>query len=125
MKKISAVVVAVALAGLLPLEGRASNVTWDKGQPTSPAAGQVSGTGTFMVDPGWTLYSLTITAVNANGGASDTDPCTVNAPAFSGLIVGLPTGSYYVYSTLTEVKGTGIQRIYSMTTTVPVLVPVK
>lgn len=111
MKWISAAVVSVALAGLLPLEGRAAfNITWDTGQPITPAAGKVTGTGTFSIDDTWTLTSMTIYAYPVTGGSSEMQPCShPSPPAFSGMIVGLPTGEYYIIATLVESKGMAMQ----------------
>jgi len=76
MKWFTAIVVAIAMAALFPLQGRAAfDLSWGTGQPTSPGAGMVTGTGTFHVDTGYTVFQFIIFATPVAGGQSDMQPC--------------------------------------------------
>ena len=87
----------------------AGDVTWGPtrmglAQPNSPAAGKVSGSGTYHLDGGFNVTEMTIYADPVLGGTSGSNPCVYNSPPdFSGSIVGLPAGDYNVH---VHLKGT-------------------
>lgn len=122
MKWISAIVVAVVLAVLLPVEGRAAcTITWNTNQPVSIAAGQVSGVGTYALDTGYSVQMMTMYAVNTLGGPGGSTACSFAGGSFTAEITGLPTGTYTIVVQMVARNGTMIQTV----NTKPVNIPVK
>jgi hypothetical protein len=100
MKRLSTVVLALALLGLFATGARAASITWDTGQPTSPAAGKINGTGTYTLGNGERAANVTMYASLAGGGQGGQVACTYSNGNWNGTITGLATGTYNVYTRL-------------------------
>jgi hypothetical protein len=86
----------------------AQSISFDSGQPTSPAAGKISATGTFDVGTGNTLNSIILFAHLPNGGEGGQQKCNTNAPNWDGTITGLMSNKTYdVFARMTYVDSSG------------------
>src|SRR5207245_1603314 len=100
----------ILLAALLVLfgvqQGQATNlveattIKFDTGQPMSPAAGKVNGSGSYTLATGWTLVDVKMYATKAAGGEGGQANCTTNAceKSWNGQIAGLPGGTYDIFA---------------------------
>ncbi len=121
MKRISLLV--IALVFLLALSSRAqaadNTISFDSGQPTSPAAGKITATGTYTSDPAWTVSKITLIA-SRQGGQSN---CQFGSGNWSGSIINLPGGTYNVFARMLLIKGGLQQNIDTETKEVMVAAP--
>ena len=101
----------------------ANTVSWAAGNPGT-AKGQVTGKGTYTVDPGWTAIGSAMNAIPAAGGSGNTSMGTVTPPP--GMtwgvadMTGLPTGQYNVIVSVSFKMGTTVILKYSPTAIVNV-----
>jgi hypothetical protein len=96
MRRIRTLLVFVVLL-LLASSARADSISFDTGQPTSPAKGKVSATGSVTLDTGHAVTSVTM-YVFIPGGPGAAVSCMVDQKnsTWSGTQAGLPTGTYTV-----------------------------
>lgn len=101
MRHLSATILALLTALILPPVLSAQTVTWSATYPNSPQAGQVAGQGKATPGTNQTLTAVFLNATSATGtagGAGGQVQCTVTGGVnFSGVVTGLPTGTYQVY----------------------------
>jgi hypothetical protein len=98
-------------------------VKFDDKQPSSPAGGKISGTGTYTVAMGSTAGRVEMFAKLAKGpGQGGWINTTLDVPtkSFSGLITALPAGDYNVFARITIIKGAATLYFDSDITTVTV-----
>jgi hypothetical protein len=97
MKRVSTMVIGSAVLFLLPSVMRADGVTFDAGNPMSPAAGKVAATGSFTLDAGHTCLSVKMIVFigGMQGKEIDTMVDQTNK-TWGGMVSGLPTGTYTV-----------------------------
>ena len=87
------------------------NVTYDSGQPSSPAAGQIKGSGSWDCDVGYTAACVNLVAYPKGGGTplSASNRYAGQTGNWGPLtITGATSGTTYtVYAELTEKNGLG------------------
>jgi hypothetical protein len=110
MRRISTFVLAVAVVLLAATVVDADNTTtatikFDTGQPTSPAAGKISATGTYTVATGDSILSIKFQACIKGGGSGLQTPATDEGKGnWSANLTGLPGGTYTVTAFITTMK---------------------
>src|SRR5260370_41149430 len=84
------------------------SVAYDMGQPSSPAAGKVLGSGSLTVAPAETFVSVKmIVYVAGKQGQEVTCMVDQNAKTWSAMAAGLPTGTYPVVMRMITTGGNG------------------
>jgi hypothetical protein len=110
MKRIGLILAALSLVGLLPgpaLAAQGDNIGFDNGFPQSPAAGKVVGSGSYKIQTGEQITSITLNAAPQGGGQGGSTSCKFEKGAWTGSITGLATGTYDVQAVMvvTPVSG--------------------
>src|SRR5579875_3309093 len=92
--------VILATVSSLSLPGsvaaQTNSVSWDSGQPQSPAPGKITGSGTYTLAPGWSPQTVILTAIPTNGGEPIIQAGNQPAGGKWGTItmMGVPAGQY-------------------------------
>ena len=115
MKQISSLIVAVVLVGLFAAQAQAAN-TITLSTATSPMAGQIKGDGSYNLDMGYAVLSITLKAGPVGGGLLRPINCTHDrvAQTFTGQTAGLdPTLTYDVWAEMRVLQvGTPNEFVY-------------
>src|SRR5437660_1142161 len=92
------VIVIVALAA--PSVASAASIIFAANQPSSALAGKVNGSGSYTRAQNEVYASITLYAVNPDGGQGGQAICAQDdvAKTWSGTVTGLPAGDYKVFA---------------------------
>jgi hypothetical protein len=98
MRRISTFVLASAVVLLAANTARAQSVSFDTGQPTSPAAGKITATGSYTLAKGDSVVSIWMIAQTVGGGPGVEVKASVDTKGmtFAAAQTGLPKGTYAV-----------------------------
>jgi len=116
---VALVILATVSSLSLPnsVAAQTNSVSWDNGQPSSPMPGQITGSGTYTLAPGWSPSSVVLIAVPTQGGQPITQPGNQPAGGKWGPITmrGVAKGQYTVYASITFRGGGNPQNVATPT----------
>ena len=94
-------IVACAVLLISVTAANATTVSWANGQPQG-GTGQVSGSGTYVMDNGWTVQSCIMVAIPKAGGTTASAPGLMPANGKWGTITikNLTAGQYTIIATV-------------------------
>ncbi|HMF16228.1 MAG TPA: hypothetical protein VKE98_03435 [Gemmataceae bacterium] len=106
--KVLPLVVAIAVVGILPGQaiaqaGNSITIT----SANSPAPGQILGNGTYTLDKGWKVESITM-LVFLNGKLVKSVTCDFGSGNWGGLAIGLTSGTTYQVGAVLVTSNNGI-----------------
>lgn len=125
MRILYAFLFALLLVVFAPFHLLAQTIKFDDKSPSSPAAGTISGQGSYTIGDNQTLLRIKLHAVNPKGGPGGEKACEIDTDkkTWNGQIAQLPAATYKVHARLTY-RITGVAKEYVVDTPL-VDVPVK